>query len=340
MRHPILTKHDGKAPLQIETDNGVGTIVLDRPKSLNALSPAMVAALGGVLRQWRDDPAVRRVILRGAGDRAFSAGADVRAIWAFVKEGKHDVVLDYFAEEYAIDLMLSDYPKDCLAVVDGICFGGGMGLAVHSRLCLATESASFSMPETLIGFFPDAGASHFLSRLPGGIGLYLGMTGERLSGADAVRLGLASHYVLRDNLPRAVEAFIAEGEAALAEFVAPLPPDPLAEFRAEIDHCFGAATVDEILERLAQSESEWARRTLAVLRQRSPSSLRWTKESQEAGRGRDLAACLADELKLVGVSTAHPDFAEGVRAALIDKDKTPRWAQLSRRLTGLKAYAA
>lgn len=314
------------SPIRATVEQGVVHYWLDRPAALNALSPALIAALAAGLAAWRDDPVIRSVILQGEGGKAFSAGADVRAMWAHAKAGEYDAINHYFSEEYAIDLMLSRYPKPVLAVVDGICFGGGMGLAVHSPYCVASEFASFAMPETLIGFFPDAGATHFLSRLPGAVGLYLGMTGERITGGDAVQLGLASLYVPRADLPAAIHAFSVDGPEGLRAISVPPPALSFAAHLHEINTCFAAETVEEIMYRLEANSGEWAIKTLATLKQRSPASLRWTIESQKAGRGRDLEACLAYELELVGVSTAHPDFAEGVRAALVDKDKSPRWA--------------
>lgn len=306
---------------------GVGLIVLNRPAALNALSPAMVAALAETLAAWREDPAVTSLVLKGEGGRAFSAGADVRAMWAHAKAGEFGAVRDYFAAEYALDLMLARYPKPVLAVVNGICFGGGMALAVHSRHAIAGELASFSMPETLIGFFPDAGVTHFLSHLPGALGNYLGMTGARLSGADAVHLGLVSHYVPGSEHDRAIGTFAREGAEALECLTAPLPPFSLASRREAIDACFGGESVAEIVHRLRAHRSEWARETLATLEQRSPASLEWTLSSLRAGRGRTLEECLQAELELVAVSTTHPDFVEGVRAALVDKDRQPSWQQ-------------
>ena len=312
------------SPLRAEISSGVGNLQLDRPAALNALSPALVSALGATLLAWRDDPSVARIVLQGNGGKAFSAGADVRAMWAHAQASDYDAINGYFAEEYAIDLMLARYPKDVIAIVDGLCFGGGMGLAVHSRFCIATEFASFSMPETLIGFFPDAGATHFLSLPPGSIGLYLGMTGARISGPDAVHLGLASHFVSRSELAAAIDIIVREGIGGLVA-AAPLPAFSLEPHRGVIDDCFSAGTVEEIFRRLQADGSEWARDTLAVLGQRSPASLRWTFDSQRAGASRSLEECLKAELDLVAISTAHPDFAEGVRAALVDKDKMPRW---------------
>ncbi|WP_442579787.1 enoyl-CoA hydratase/isomerase family protein [Mesorhizobium sp. ASY16-5R] len=299
-------------------------ITLNEPGSLNALAPAMVDALHQKLLGGRDDASIGWIVMDGAGGKAFCAGADVRAMWRHASAGQYSSIECYFSREYDVDLLLAQYPKPVIALVDGICFGGGMGLAVHSTYCVATEAASFSMPETLIGFFPDAGATWFLSRLPGALGLYLGLTGARVSGPDAVRLGLASNFVPRAHFA-AVSAEIAEhGPAKLKDLDFPLPPSALEEIRPQIDRCFGAGSLKEIFARLAEDQSSWSRQTAEVLSSRSPASLAWTFESLR-NPGDTLADCLENERRLVAISTRHPDFQEGIRAALIDKDKTPRW---------------
>ena len=311
--------------LETRVEKGVGYLRLNRPAALNALSLEMLQALSSTLAAWKHDPDISRVVMSGSGDRAFCAGADVRPAWEHARAGRYDAIRDYFAAEYAIDLELATYPKPVLAVVDGICFGAGMGLAVHSSHCVATERASFSMPETLIGFFPDAGATHFLSRLPGKLGLYLGMTGARLSGADAVFLNLAAHLVPQSRLDEAVAAFAVSGPEAVAPLA--MRPDRLSlqPHVEDINDAFSRDSVEEIFAALRRLNSPFALETLSQLEARSPSSLRWTLESQRTGRDTNLEQCLENELRFVEISTRHPDFVEGVRAALVDKDKRPRW---------------
>ncbi len=314
-----------KDEVETRVEKGVGYLRLNRPAALNALSREMLEALSSTLAAWKHDPGISRVVMAGQGGKAFSAGADVRAAWEHARPGRYDAIRDYFAAEYAVDLELATYPKPVLAVVDGICFGAGMGLAVHSGHCIVTEKASLSMPETLIGFFPDAGATHFLSRLPGKLGLYLGMTGARLSGADAVLLDLAAHLVPQSRLDEAVAAFAASGPEA----VLPLATRPdrlsLQPHLDEINEAFSGDSVEEIFAGLRALGTPFALDTLGLLQARSPSSLRWTLESQRQGRGMNLEQCLENELRFVEISTRHPDFVEGVRAALVDKDKRPRW---------------
>ncbi len=256
-----------------------GRVTLSEPASLNALSPAMVSALFDQLNLWRDDPCVKWVVIEGAGEKAFSAGADVKAMWRHAMAGEYGAIRNYFAQEYALHLLIAEHPTPCIALVDGICFGGGMGLAVNARYSVASETASFCMPETLIGFFPDAGATWFLSRLPRAIGIYLGLTGARLTGADAVRLGLVSHFVPHKDFGPIAAEIVSHGEAHLGTIDFPLPAFPLEAFEEQIQKCFDADDLDEIFSRLDEDTSAWARGTRQTLEARSPASLKWTLQS-------------------------------------------------------------
>ena len=173
-------------------DGRVGRIVLNRPQALNALDLAMIRACAQLLEGWRDEPQVHAVVIEGAGDRAFCAGGDIRALRQYELDGEHHKAETFFREEYELNLMIATYPKPYIALIDGICMGGGIGVSVHAPYRVATEHAAFAMPETAIGFFPDIGATFFLPRLPGEIGTYLGLTGARMQGADAVHAGLAN----------------------------------------------------------------------------------------------------------------------------------------------------
>jgi enoyl-CoA hydratase len=306
-------------------DGRVGRIVLNRPKALNALDLPMVRACRRALEAWRDEPHVHAVVIEGAGDRAFCAGGDVRALRQYELDGEHHRAEAFFSEEYALNLMIATYPKPYVALIDGICMGGGIGVSVHAPYRVATEQAAFAMPETAIGFFPDIGATFFLPRLPGQLGVYLGLTGARLAGADAVHAGFATHYVPRALLPGLSRVLAEDGPAALACHAAPLPEFSLAPHRAMIDRCFGAESVAEIVRRLEAAGGAWADKTLATLRTVSPSALCWTLAAIRRGADRTLPQCQAAELALTRTTMRHPDFAEGVRAMVVDKDRTPRW---------------
>jgi len=306
-------------------DGRVGRLVLNRPQALNALDLEMIRACTRALAAWRDDPHVHGVVIEGAGERAFCAGGDIRALRQYELDGEHHKAETFFREEYALNLAIATYPKPYIALIDGICMGGGIGVSVHAPYRVATERAAFAMPETAIGFFPDIGATFFLPRLPGRIGTYLGLTGQRVQGADAVHAGLATHFVPRETLPALSRALAEDGPGALGAHAAPPPAYSLAARCEAIDYCFGAARVDAILRRLEALGDDWATKTLAALRAVSPSALCWTLAALRGGADMTLPQCQAAELRLTRTTMRHPDFAEGVRAMVVDKDRTPRW---------------
>ncbi len=309
----------------VQREGRVGRLVLNRPQALNAIDLPMIRACTSALQAWRDDPHVHAVVIAGAGDRAFCAGGDIRALRQYELDGEHHRAEEFFREEYELNLMIATYPKPYVALIDGICMGGGIGVSVHAPYRVATERAAFAMPETAIGFFPDIGATFFLPRLPGQLGTYLGLTGVRMQGADAVHAGLATHFVQHDELPALSRALTEDGPAALASHTAPLPAFSLAPHRAAIDQCFGADSVAEIVRRLEAVGDEWATKTAGTLRAVSPSALCWTLAALRHGADLTLPQCQAAELALTRTTMRHPDFAEGVRAMVVDKDRKPRW---------------
>ena len=311
----VITSRDGR----------VGRILLNRPRALNALDLSMIRACADILETWRDDPHVDAVVIEGAGDRAFCAGGDIRALRDGQLSGDRASVDRFFIEEYALNLTIATYPKPYIALIDGICMGGGIGLSVHAPYRVATEHAGFAMPETAIGFFPDIGATFLLPRLPGALGIYLGLTGLRVTGSEAVHVGLATHFTRRERLADLSAALARDGVAALACHNEPLPPFSLADERAAIDHCFSADTVSEIVGRLGAAKAEWAEAALAALRSVSPSALHFTLRALRQGRNLTLKQALDAEFALTRTTMVYPDFAEGVRAMVVDKDRTPAW---------------
>ena len=301
----------------------IGLLTLNRPAALNALDQGMIRALAERLGAWAERPEVHAIVIAGEG-RAFCAGGDIRTIRDAALAGDASAIERFFAEEYALNRMIAEYPKPYVALVDGICMGGGIGVSVHGRYRVATENAMFAMPETGIALFPDVGASYFLPRLPGALGMYLGLTGTRITGADAVHAGLATHYVRKGNLPALTAALAEDGVAMLAKFAEPLPPFSFQEQMPAINCCFSAPSLPEMLIRLRE-EGAWGQKTLATLRAMSPSSVLWSFGIVQRGASRALAACLGAELHLTRSVTRHPDFAEGVRAMIIDKDRQPKW---------------
>lgn len=311
----LITRRDGR----------VGRIVLNRPKALNALDLDMIRGMTRMLTTWRDDPHVHAVVVEGAGERAFCAGGDIRALRDGQLSGDRTSVEAFFREEYDLNLLIAAYPKPYIALIDGICMGGGIGVSVHAPYRVATEHAAFAMPETAIGFFPDIGATYFLPRLPGQLGMYLGLTGLRITGADAVHAGFGTHFTRRENLPALSAALAEQGASALARFAEPLPAYSLEPTRAAIDHCFGAASVPDIITRLQADGGDWTMAALKAMRTVSPSALCWTLEALRRGADLTLPNALNAEFLLTRTTMAHPDFAEGVRAMVVDKDRQPKW---------------
>ena len=308
-----------------ERDGRIGRIVLNRLNALNALDIGMIRACTAALHEWQDDPHVHAVVIEGAGDRAFCAGGDIRAIRQHHLENRPDLVEAFFSEEYALNYLIATYPKPYIALVDGICMGGGIGVSVHGAYRVATESAVFAMPETAIGFLPDIGATYFLPRLPGRVGFYLALTGTRMVGADAVHAGLATQFTPREQLAALSGELAADGPAVLARYAAPLPPFSLAPHRAIIDTAFGAASMAAVLHLLENASDGFSGDTAATLRTMSPSSLVWSLRLLQSGADRTLRQCLDAELRATRTITPHHEFIEGVRAMVVDKDRQPRW---------------
>jgi enoyl-CoA hydratase len=310
----------------VTSRNGrVGRILLNRPRALNALDLPMLRACAAVLETWRDDPHVDAVVIEGAGDRAFCAGGDIIALRDAQISGNRPVADEFFRVEYDLNLAIATYPKPYIALIDGLCMGGGIGMSVHAPYRVATERAAFAMPETAIGFFPDIGATFLLPRLPGELGAYLGLTGLRVTGADSVHAGFATHYTPRARLADLSAALAQDGPAALAVFSETLPAFSLAGDRTAIDHCFSAATVGEIVRRLDGIGADWAAAAVKALRRASPTALHFTLRALRRGRDLTLKQALDAEFALTRTTMAYPDFAEGVRAMVVDKDRSPAW---------------
>lgn len=316
--------------------NGIGEVVLDRPVALNALDSSMIRDMYEALLAWRDDPEITAVLVTSASDRAFCAGGDIKPVRDAAVAGDTATVRDYFANEYRLDELVATYPKPYLALLDGVTMGGGLGISVHGAVRVVTEKAMLAMPETAIGFIPDVGASHFLPRLRGttarcdAVGLYLALTGARADAGDAIAVGLATHFVPSHRI-EALADRIREGhwQLALDEFAEAAPASAIADRYADIDAVFGDGTVADAVERLSGDhdlDEQWAVTTRAALCAASPTSLWATAELLRRGAESTLSECFARELEVAVRITAEPDFAEGVRAVLVDKDRNPSWS--------------
>jgi enoyl-CoA hydratase len=322
------------AEILADVHRGVGRILLNRPKALNALTTGMVVAIDRVLAEWERRP-LSAVVLAGTSAKAFCAGGDIRTIREHSLAGDAEASERFFASEYRLNARIAEYPVPVVSLIDGVCMGGGLGLSVHGSFRVVTERAVLAMPETGIGFFPDVGASYFLPRLPGAIGMYLGLTGHRLDAADALYTGLATHFVPVDGL-EAVGDALADNPGDPVDVVlnrlagrSPVAESRLAEVRGDVDRAFGAPTLGEIEKRLRHLDTPWAAEALAALESASPHSLEITHALLARGRQRTLRECLGAELALTRTTIRTPDFLEGVRAALVDKDRTPHWQRAS-----------
>ncbi|MDR3528815.1 MAG: enoyl-CoA hydratase/isomerase family protein [Rhizomicrobium sp.] len=313
-----------------ENRGAVGLITLNRPKALNALTLGMVNAMQAKLEEWATDPQVATVVLRGAGEKAFCAGADIRAVRESGLTGT-SYALDFFRTEYKLNAYIKRYPKPYLSLIHGICMGGGLGISVHGKFRVAGSSAVFAMPETGIGFFPDVGASYFLSRLGGQVGLYLGLTGARVKAADGLYLKLATHWVPSEYWDAFVDALASGDEPAdvLTEMARDLLPSaPISDRREEIDAIFKSSSVGDILAMLDQDEidDEWSSETAALMRRRSPTSLNLTYNEIRSGKTLSFEDCMRMEFRMATRILQGKDFYEGVRSVIVDKDNAPKWS--------------
>ncbi|WP_298725235.1 enoyl-CoA hydratase/isomerase family protein [uncultured Ferrovibrio sp.] len=317
--------------IEFSVRNGVGTILLNRPKALNALTHDMCVPLETHLRQWKADPAIKAVIIKGAGDKAFCAGGDIRKLADRGPEGT-DYRKRFWYDEYRCNTLIGEYPKPFIALIDGIFMGGGVGLSVHGSHRIISEFATFAMPETGIGLFPDVGGTYFLPRCPGELGTYLGLTGARLKGADILTAGAATHFVPREKMQALEDALIEaapDTKAAVDALVAMFSTDPgpsrLAEMQPQIDRLFGGASVAEIMNALQADPSEFAQEQVKIIRSKSPTSVKLTFAQLRRGRNLSLRDCMRLEWRICNHVALGHDFYEGVRAVIIDKDHQPKW---------------
>ncbi len=322
-----------QSEILFERRGAAGIVTLNRPQALNAVTLGMVRALRTQLDTWHDDPAVTRVIVTGAGDKAFSAGGDIRQIYDLGRAGKQDEALDFFREEYQLNTVIKKYRKPYISLYDGIVMGGGIGLSIHGSHRVAGDRFLFAMPEVNIGFFPDIGATWFLPRMPGELGAYCAVTGERLRAADSVAAGIATHRVSSQKFSELLEALCGtvSVDALLGAFAAPAESGPLTARRARIDRLFKADTVEQILQNLDAAAAgggegaEWASDIAATIRTRSPTSLKIALEQVRQGANLSFEDCMKAEFRIVSRILHGEDFYEGVRAVIVDKDNVPKW---------------
>lgn len=325
-----------------EVRGGIGLLTLNRPAALNALTLGMIRALDQHLVACAKDPAIKAVVITGAGERAFCSGGDVKAVALeskAMKEGAADGALtrDFFREEYVLNHRIFTFPKPYISLINGIVMGGGKGVSAHGSHRVVTESTLFAMPETNIGFFPDVGGGYFLPRCPGQTGAYLALTSKRIKAIDTVYIGFGTHYVT----PEAMQALKEElctmawddNETAKAQVDAviekhtsvPAGESEIAPHREKIDSCFGHDRMEDIVAALQADGSAWADETLQALYGMSPTSLKVALRQIRLGAQMPFAQVMTMEYRLSQALMQGHDFYEGIRAALIDKDRQPKW---------------
>ncbi len=322
--------------IHFETRGRLGLVTLNRPDALNALTFEMVVALDDQLAAWATDPAVVAVAIRGAGDRAFCAGGDVRQIYANGPDGLA-ASSDFYRREYRMNNRIKSYPKPYIAFMHGATMGGGVGVSAHGRYRIGAESLKFAMPETAIGFGPDIGGTFILARMPHNLGLWAGVSAAQIGIGDAIYGHLIDYFIRYERFGAVIDAlanadFGDEPDEAICEILAlnaSAPDAPtLKEHIEEIDAAFSAETIEEALARL-KGGSPWAQEQAAIIEAHSPRSVKIAFGLIRAAAGAGFEACLANEYRMAQATIVHPDFFEGVRSKLIDKDRAPRWANAS-----------
>jgi len=327
-------------------EGSAGVITLNRPQVLNALTFNMVREMDRQLIAWANDPAIKTVMITGAGDKAFCAGGDIKSVALAIKNGgkERDEMAEFFRAEYTLNHRIFTFPKPYISLINGIVMGGGKGVSAHGSHRIVTENTVFAMPEATIGFFPDVGGGYFLPRCPGQTGTYLALTSRRIKTFDTLYIGFATHVVPLANIAE-LRAAIAEAPHDLEDWLKQLAIQPagrsglninlgagtapgeseLAPYRAKIDKCFVHDHVEEIFAALERDASPWALETLKTMKAVSPSSLKIALKQIRKGAKMDFAQVMTMEYRLSQACLNRPDFYEGVRAALIDKDRQPRW---------------
>jgi len=305
----------------------LGRLVLNRPRAINALNHAMVRMLASALSQWQSDDSVRTVLLSGAGDRGLCAGGDIVAIYTAVRGGRDDAQR-FWADEYRLDAAIARSPKPFVSLMDGLVLGGGIGLSAHGGIRVVTERTRVGMPEVSIGFFPDVGGTRLLSRAPGELGTHLGLTGATASGADAIAIGLADHFVPSERLAALATALESRDvDEVIAAFAVEPPASELLAQRPWIDELYAGDDPETIVERLAASSEPAARDAAETIRSKSPTSVAVTLAAlRRAAALPSLEAALDQDYRIATRMSQGTEVVEGIRAQVIDKDRAPHWS--------------
>ena len=311
-------------------EGGVGLLVLNRPKSINSLTHAMVTTVRAVLSEWERDDGVRAVVLSGAGERGLCAGGDVVAIYHSARDDGAEA-RRFWYDEYLLDAQIGRFPKPFVSLMDGIVMGGGVGVGAHASTRVVTDTTKMAMPEVGIGFVPDVGGSYLLSRAPGLLGVHAALTGAPFSGADAIAMGFADHFVAHERLAEFTAVVIGDGvEAALAAHAIEPPPSHLVAQREWIDTCYAGDTVVDIVAALRGHDAGPAEDAANLIATRSPTALAVALAAvRRAAKLESLEDALRQEYRVSCATLESHDLIEGIRAQLIDKDRTPHWSPAS-----------
>ena len=317
MSDDILIRRQGRA----------GRITLNRPQALNAVTWEMCLAIERALDAWREDDEVALVVIDAAGERAFSAGGDIAEMYRTASRGDYVYGRRFWADEYRMNAKIANYPKPYVAFMQGFTMGGGVGVSCHGTHRIVGDSSRIAMPECGIGLVPDVGGSLLLARAPGRLGEYLGTTGTRMGPGDAIHAGFADFYIPEADWPALIEALETSGDADLIAAAArPAPESPLKALQTGIDDFFAGETIADIVRLLEHRGGDFAEATLETLRRHCPLSLACTIEIIHRVRGLGtIEAALGMEYRFTWRAAEMGDFVEGIRAAIIDKDRTPKW---------------
>lgn len=310
--------------LMVRVEGRVGYITLTRAKVLNAVNNVIVDVMTEALTRWENDPEIALVMVDSDSERAFSAGGDLSAMYHFGKQGQFEAGSAFWRDEYRLNAMISRFPKPYVAFMDGIVMGGGVGLSAHGSHRIVTEHSVVAMPEASIGLITDVGGTYLLHKAPGHLGEYLGLTGTRMDGADAIYANMADFFVPREKLAELKARLIETGDVGeIPKFAQSPPASKLMQMQGEVDRCFAGETVHAIRESLATVPDEWARKAQEAIAKASPISLVCILDAIR--KADTLEAGLRHEYRFVSRVLEHGDFVEGIRAVIIDKDRNPKW---------------